>query len=482
MPDQNLPIRAAIDIGSNTIHMVVARCMPNDLEILLDQEELVRIGESVNATGQISPEKRDLSLSTLQTYMALARQHGAELVLGIATEAIRQATNSAQFLADIQRETGLTVHLIDGEAEATLTFYGATYELTRAYAGHVPASIGIMDLGGGSTELVTARAMQINWRTSLPVGSGWLHDRYLPSDPPTDDEVEVANTFLHNYFQGLPIKDYPPMLIATGGSANTLIRLADRAFGISNPEGCLSLADLMRCENLMRTSPSQEIAERYQQPPARVRILAAGTLIIHSLMELWQLPEIYVSPHGIREGTLLAYTRFGAQWLQLITHHTDTIPAEKDEAAQKAFVSFGRRQLLTNAHILLDWRKDVLRNNDIEAVHKMRVASRRLRAVLDAYETLCDPQQFKKVYRDTKRIASILGKARDTDVMIERLQAQLAQTTPTEQAGVQWVVDRLRAYRQAHQRDLEAFLRKFDDNAFIRAAKACLPEGGEKEW
>lgn len=479
MPEQNLPIRAAIDIGSNTIHMVVARCMPDDLEILLDQEELVRIGESVNATGHISPEKRDLAISTLQTYMTLARQCGADLVLGVATEAIRQATNSAEFLADVLRETGLTVHLIDGEAEATLTFYGATYELAHAYAGHPPASIGVMDLGGGSTELVTAHAMQINWRTSLPVGSGWLHDRYLPSDPPTDDEVDVAHTFLYNYFQGLPIEDYPPALIATGGSANTLIRLADRAFGISNPEGCLEMADLTRCENLLRTLPSQEIAERYQQPPARVRILAAGTLIIRTIMELWHLPEIYVSPHGIREGTLLAYTRYGADWLQHITQHT--VPAEKDETKPEAFISFGRRQLLTSAHVLLDWRKDVLKNEDVEAVHKMRVASRRLRAVLDAYEPVCDPRQFKKVYRDTKRIAAALGKARDTDVMIARLQVQLTEVSQTEQGGIQWLIDRLYAYRRAHQHDLAAFLRKFDDSAFIHAIKACLPAGGERE-
>src|SRR5258707_264889 len=126
MSEQKWPLRAAIDIGSNTIHVVVARCLPNDLEILLDQEELVRIGESVNATGSISTQKSATAIATLQTYAALARGHGAELILCVATEAIRQATNSAEFLADVLRETGLTVHLIDGEAEATLTFNGAT--------------------------------------------------------------------------------------------------------------------------------------------------------------------------------------------------------------------------------------------------------------------------------------------------------------------------------------------------------------------
>src|SRR6266566_5249563 len=86
MHKQQAPMRAAIDIGRNTIHIVVARCKPDDLDIVEDEVELVRIGESVNASGEISPEKRDAAIATLRQYKELAQQHGAEQILVVAVQ------------------------------------------------------------------------------------------------------------------------------------------------------------------------------------------------------------------------------------------------------------------------------------------------------------------------------------------------------------------------------------------------------------
>jgi exopolyphosphatase/pppGpp-phosphohydrolase len=195
------PIRAAIDIGSNTIHLVIAKYAAFSLDILVDEEEMVRIGESVNATGLISAEKHEASIALLQKYVALARRYdAADPILVVATEAIRRARNSREFLDCVLHETGLTVHLIEGNAEATLTFLGATYEVLSSS----PSSdvLSVLDLGGGSMELAVARQRNITWQTSVSIGSGWLHDRYLLSDPATVDDVETANTFLGHANQG----------------------------------------------------------------------------------------------------------------------------------------------------------------------------------------------------------------------------------------------------------------------------------------
>jgi exopolyphosphatase/pppGpp-phosphohydrolase len=479
---------AAIDIGSNTIHIVVAHCKPDDLDIVEDQVELVRIGESVTATGTISTEKRDAAIAVLRQYRALAEQHSAEQIFIVATEAIRRASNSDEFLKDIKRETGLEVHLISGNAEATLTFYGATYEESKQ-AG-IPARIAVMDLGGGSTELVTARKMHITWRTSLPIGSGWLHDRYLPKDPPTPDDLAIAHTFLRTYLQGIRIKPQLPMLIVTGGSANSLLLLARQAFRLDPGSKHLTYDDLMRCEGLMSALPAEEISQRYQQPIGRARILPAGALIIREVMSRLNLDEISVSPHGIREGVLLAYARYGESWLERVNEEasTSTFPAgtsyEKAAILEgepgEAFVQAGQRMLRERVEKLLDWHDEVLRNEDIEAVHKMRVATRRLRATLDAFESCCEPGQFKRVYRRIKKMADLLGSARDTDVMIQGLQAQLEQIAerPDEElAGLHWLIQRLDTYRQQRQQAMVDFFNRLDEKDLKKQVESCIREG-----
>lgn len=485
MQDQQAPMRAAIDIGSNTIHIVVARCKPGDLDIVEDEVELVRIGESVNASGEISPEKRDAAIATLRQYRELAQRHGSEQVLVVATEAIREASNSAEFLEDVQRETGLQVHMISGDVEATLTFYGATCE-ERKRPG-APAQLSVMDLGGGSTELVMAQNMHISWRTSIPIGSGWLHDRYLSSNPPTPDDLATAQTFLRTYLQGMRIKPRPASLIVTGGSANSLIRLAQYAFRLDESTKRLTYDDLLHCEGLLSALPAEEISQRYQQPVARARILPAGALIIREVMSRLNLREITVSPHGIREGVLLAYERYGEDWLERVnqeasasnqsTGSTIKSAAVQNDARDETFAQSGRRMLKERVEKLLDWRGDVLKHEDIEAVHKMRVATRRLRATLDAFESCCKPQKFKKIYLQVKDMADILGTARDTDVMLQGLHEKYAQVAAEELPGVQWLIDRLDIYRQQKQQELEDFFAALDEDALKQEVESCIPKG-----
>jgi exopolyphosphatase/pppGpp-phosphohydrolase len=484
MHNQEAPVLTAIDIGSNTIHIVIARCSPTSLEILHDEQEMVRIGESVTADGEISAQKFDETLSVLSRYKTLAAQYTSSPILVVATEAIRKARNSQQFLATIHSTTHLDVHIIEGTVESLLTFYGATYELYQE--PHPPSQVAVLDLGGGSMELVIARNKQISWHTSVPLGSGWLHDRYLQSDPPSEEDLEVARTFLNTYIAGLHFKQRSPVLIATGGSANSLLLLAQRAFDLPEHETCLTYEQIVRCEGLLSDLPAEEISRRYGQPLKRARILPAGALIINTLMLNLHLSEIRISTHGIREGALLAYARYGDQWLHRVQENAQSSEQENETAAvpedeqAETFAQSGSRLLLQRTYKMLEWRSEVLKHEDIEAVHKMRVASRRLRAVLDAYETACDPRRFKKVYHQVKEIADTLGKARDTDVMVANLQQQLAETPDESQASLQWLIQRLSAYRQAHQQNLEAFLQALNEDAFIQQMMSCLPEGGHK--
>ncbi len=487
MQEQSSPINAAIDIGSNTIHLVVARCTPDNLDIVEDRVEMVRIGESVTATGEISPQKRDATIALLRQYKEVAEKHGAEHVFVVATEAIRQASNRDEFLEQVKCETVLEVHLISGTAEAEFTFMGATYETAREPGA--PALLGVMDLGGGSMELVTAKDMHITWRTSIPIGSGWLHDRFLLSNPPTRDELSVASSFLHTYLQGVHIKERPPVLIVTGGSANSLLLLARRAFKLEMQNYRLTHEDLIHCEGLMSALPAEEISQRYEQPLDRARILPAGALIIRMVMEHLGLTEIRISPHGIREGVLLAYARYGEHWLDYANGDSDSSmkDSRKKQSSDKSapehgeqvelFIQSGQRMLKDRLKKLFDWRDDVLKHEDIEAVHKMRVASRRLRATMDAFESCCKPKPFKKAYRCIKEVTDILGTARDTDVMVQGLSDQLEQVPREEWAGMEWLITRLNTYRQERQKVLEDFLNGLDEDWLKQQIDASIPKG-----
>jgi exopolyphosphatase / guanosine-5'-triphosphate,3'-diphosphate pyrophosphatase len=485
MHEQPSPMRAAIDIGSNTIHIVVARTTPFDLDIVVDREELVRIGESVTATRDISQEKANAAIAVLKRYKTQARRRKAEPILVVATEAIRQANNSADFVEQVKSKTKLEVQLISGNAEAALTFFGTTYEVNKE-PGH-PEQVGVMDLGGGSLELVTAKNMRINWRTSIPIGSGWLHDRYLTSNPPTYDEIAVADAFLRTYFQGMPLKHRPPVLIATGGSANALLYLVHQAFHMEEHHTRLTQHDLIRCQGLLSSLTAEEIADRYNIPVVRARILLAGALIIQTVMARLHVKEIQISSHGIREGVLLAYERYGEHWLEIVSGTASLNHAQQTEVfvpvdpEEEPFALSGRRKLKERTHKMLELPQEVLKHEDVEAVHKMRVASRRLRATLDAYQSICDPKIFKSVYRQVKGAADALGAARDTDVMLLNLHEQLELVRSEEKDGVQWIIQRLDTFRQQKQQELESFLQQFDEETLTKQVELLIPEGDKSD-
>jgi exopolyphosphatase/pppGpp-phosphohydrolase len=489
MQDRQFPVRAAIDIGSNTIHIVIARSVAAGLDILADEYELVRIGESVTASGEISEQKQHDALAVLRRYKELAETLGAEQVLVVATEAIRKANNSEEFLEGVQRETALHVELISGDVEATLTFYGATYEVMQRPSA--PTKVAVMDLGGGSMELVMAKKDQITWQTSLPIGSGWLHDRYLPSEPPTSGEVESAQSFLRTFLADISKKNKLPMLIVTGGSATSLLMLAQKAFHLDEGKWRLSFDDILHCEGLLSALPAEQIAQRFGQPEGRTRILPAGALIIHAMMDRFSLRDIVISPHGIREGAILAFERFGENWLEQVRREASEheVPTEnyrdaseraREDACTEPFAVSGARMLHERVKKLLEWQDEVLKNEDSESVHKMRVATRRLRATLDAYESCCQSGKFKKVYRQVKQMADLLGTARDTDVMVQRLQEQHDAVPTEEQAGIQWLLKRLTSYREQRQQELRDYFETLDVDTFKRQVETCIPKGASK--
>lgn len=274
-------------------------------------------------------------------------------------------------------------------------------------------------------------------------------------------------------------------LIVTGSSASSLLKLAQHAFKLDEQSDQLTLEDLARCGGLLGALKAEEIAKRFEQRVERARILDAGALIIQTMMQHMHINEIRVSSHGVREGALLAYTRFGAHWLEEVnsiaakwgTSLPDQDSQAMQEVQQRPFAEFGSEVLPEYAKTFLKWPDDVRKQEDIEAVHKMRVASRRLRAALEAFEPCIDPSSFKKINRHVKKLADRLGTVRDTDVMVAGLRGYLQEMVSEEQAGVQWLMDRLDIYHNQEEQALDTELQALDEDALKQEIESCISKG-----
>ena len=179
-----LPIvrRACIDIGSNTTRLLVAEAADGQLRELLQQRAFTRIGKGRKRDDRIDEEKIAEVAGVVATQVRLAEELGTLELRAVATAAIRLSANGDELVAAIRDAAGVDVHILSGDEEARLAFVGATRTL-----GHdPPGEVGVVDVGGGSSELVVGRAPgHVSWCTSFAIGSGDLADHCLRSDPPS---------------------------------------------------------------------------------------------------------------------------------------------------------------------------------------------------------------------------------------------------------------------------------------------------------
>lgn len=479
---KHLPPSAVIEMGSNSTKVLIARSTPDEVSQIKTDSTMLRLGEHLQEKGEIAPEMREAALDMLRQFQQLARSYQAAPILVVATQAMRQASNSQAFLEDLQREIGLSVQVISGPQEAALTYHGATSGRT------LPIDAGVLDVGGGSSELVMAHDGQITWLTSLPIGSGWIHDQYLFSNPPSPEEVTNAEAFLQTYLSELHVPHLPSALLATGSSAQAVLSMATQALHVVTGDQRLTREDLLGCKGLLLAQSAEALAEHYGLALERAQVLPGGVLLILTLLEVVHLEEIQVSSGGVKEGVLLAYARYGQHWAddpavmpgEQVIGEAPPLPAQVGQAgtAQQSFAQSSVEELPRRAEKFLEGRAAVLKNAEVEEVHKMRVASRRLRASMDAYEVICQKKPFKRTYRTVKKAADLLGAARDTDVMMQHLQDLVEGAPSEEQAGIRWMLEQLKRYRKACQHELEAFLSPLDARVFQATLQDCLPEEG----
>jgi exopolyphosphatase / guanosine-5'-triphosphate,3'-diphosphate pyrophosphatase len=287
--------RACIDIGSNTTRLLVAACERGRLEEVHQQRSFTQLRRGVLDGGRISPEKIAEVVAVVSSQLALAHELGATEIHGVATAAVRRAANGAELIAAVRDACDLEVVVLSAEREARMAFIGAASTL-----GHSPdGELGVVDVGGGSSELVVGVAPDtVRWSTSFALGSGDLADRCLRSDPPSESELRDAQNRVHEALAGIEAP-HPAQAVAVGGTATSLRLFAGAV---------LDSAAFGRSLRLLATERAAVIAARFGLDPERVRLLPAGLLILQGASELLGAP-LQIARGGLREGVLLEASR-----------------------------------------------------------------------------------------------------------------------------------------------------------------------------
>jgi exopolyphosphatase/guanosine-5'-triphosphate,3'-diphosphate pyrophosphatase len=282
---------AAIDIGSNTTRVLVAEPGDGQLRKVMEQRAYTRINKAINGDGVISATKIDEVCEVVSTQVRLARETGATTIRAVATAAVRDAENGEEAAAAIGEAAGVPVEILSEEEEGRLSFIGATKGL-----GHpVEGRIGVVDVGGGSTEVILGTVNGgVEVVRSWPVGSGVLADELIVSDPPSAAEIRKVRDRIDDIFAGVEI-DHPDQAVAVGGSATSLRKLVGTV---------LEYETLERGVRVLCGDPATEVARRFELDPVRVRILATGVLLLEKVSELLGQP-LQIGKGGLREGIIL---------------------------------------------------------------------------------------------------------------------------------------------------------------------------------
>ncbi len=282
---------AAIDIGSNTTRLLVAEPHDGQLKKVMEQRAYTRIGKAANKKGKISAEKIAEVADVVGTQVRLAKEMGAEQFRVVATAAIREAKNRKEIVDEISKSAGMPVEVLADQDEGRLAFLGAT----KALGYPVEGTIAVVDVGGGSSEVVFGTtAAGVSEVRSFEIGSGSLAEDHLDGDPPSASEIRALREHIDKFFADVEFTR-PDQAVAVGGSATSLRTLVGAV---------LEYETLERAVRVLATDPISDVARRFELDARRIRLLPSGVLLLEKLSQLLGRP-LQIGKGGLREGIIL---------------------------------------------------------------------------------------------------------------------------------------------------------------------------------
>lgn len=304
--------RAVIDVGTNSVKLLVATVEGDDVTPILETSEQTRLGQGFYQDHRLQPGPIAATAACVAQYVRQARSLGAGAIRIIATSAAREAVNQAELTLAIREASGLETEVIPGELEAEWSFAGVTSN--RALARR---RLLIMDVGGGSTEFILGESGHAVFSRSFPLGSVRLLERFHPSEAPSRSELESVRQWLRDFLMTEVKPDLeramggfgrPEMAVGVGGTTSILAMVVagSRQFERGAIEATLFKADTLRSlHERLWSLPLPARRELPGLPPERADVILFGAAIYEAVLEVFQLPLLGVSTRGLRFAALL---------------------------------------------------------------------------------------------------------------------------------------------------------------------------------
>ena len=293
---------AAVDCGTNSIRLLVTDITGSDQSDVQREMRVVRLGQGVDRTGLLSPEALDRTRTALQEYSRICAGYNVDRTRMVATSATRDASNRSDFVAMVRDTLGVEPEVVTGDEEAALSFAGATRALDPADGPFV-----VMDIGGGSTELVLGTAT-VEAARSVDVGCVRLTERHLHDDPPSAEQVADATADIDVAVREIQAVVPVAQARTAIGLAGSVTTIAALALGLSSYDrdrihlARISADDVRRVTAALLGMTRTERAALPVMHPGRVDVIGAGALVLRTLVDRLSLTEVLVSESDILDG------------------------------------------------------------------------------------------------------------------------------------------------------------------------------------
>jgi len=291
---------ATIDIGTNTVLLLIAEVEEGNIKTLSYEQRTPRIGKHIDSEGVIGKPAFARVIDVFSEYNKIIKKHKLDKVVAFGTSVLREATNKNEFVNFIKKETGIDIEILEGKDEAYWTYRGAISGITS------DKKMVVIDIGGGSTEISEGTLKEVTCTNSLNVGAVRISERYFRNNPPGPAEIQLASDFVNNAISKLTNCNYSDAtLIGVAGTPTTLASIDQGIlqFDVERISGYkLSFENINNIFQKLCKMRSEEIRALSDATEGRADIITAGTLILTEFMKFSNFTELTVSERGVRYG------------------------------------------------------------------------------------------------------------------------------------------------------------------------------------